>query len=180
MPSIHTRHFEPTHRGHRLVHQIAFGLVEAGAASVLLGAVARHVYLLNFKPLAAFMLPVLVMMSGFTSLLYMRGRSLRRGKDQLRTMFAAERSMQAAVWYFMGIALGLGLYGMLQLAPLEFDPDHPTLAGLWLLAFAAPYALMQVGFLLFMRAAWVIAPQFLRPVTPFEFWRRIRYEPQEA
>jgi hypothetical protein len=179
MLSHHPSHFAPTHRGHRFVHRLVLGLVEASAASVFLGAVIHHVYTLNFRPLAAFILPVLVMMFGFTSLLYMRGRSLRRGKDQLRTMFAAERSMQAAVWYFMGIALGIGMYGLLQLVPLDFDPNRPTLNGLWLLGFVAPYAIMQIGFALFMRAAWVIAPQFLRPVTPFEFWRRIRNDPQE-
>ena len=42
-----------------------------------------------------------------------------------------------------------------------------------LLAFLAPYWLMQTGLLLFMRAAWVMTPQLLRRTSPFELRRRI-------
>jgi hypothetical protein len=145
-------------------------LLEAGAAGVFLGAVAHHVYTLNLKPLAAFCLPVLVAFFGFTSLLYMRGRSLSRGRDQLRTLIAAERAMQAAVWYFTGIVTAMALYGLLQL----LDVGAKSAA---LLLFLAPYALMQAGFILFMRAAWLIAPQFIRRVPAQEIWRRVRHQP---
>jgi hypothetical protein len=149
-------------------------LLELGVAGVLLGAVVHHVFTLHFRPLAVFFLPLLVAFFGFTSLLYMRGRSLRRGKAQIRTMYAAERSMQATVWYLTGIVLAMAIYGLLQIVPFRFDPREPTLQGLWLLAFAAPYALMQAGLVLFMRAAWIVASQMLRRVTPYEVWRRIK------
>jgi hypothetical protein len=44
---------------------------------------------------------------------------------------------------------------------------------LWLLLFLVPAALMQIGLLCFMRALWVIAPQFLRTVHSFELARRV-------
>jgi hypothetical protein len=144
--------------------------LEAGAAGVFLGAVAHHAYAWNLKPLAAFCLPVLVAFFGFTSLLYMRGRSLSRGRDQLRTLLAAERAMQAAIWYFTGIVAAMAMYGIVQL--LGIGPGSPAL-----LVLLAPAVLMQAGLVLFMRAAWLIAPQFIRRVSTQEIWRRVRHQP---
>lgn len=155
-----------TARHQHLLRRATGWLLEAGAAAAFLGVVGHHVHTLNFRPLAAFFLPVLVVFFGFTSLLFMRGRSLARSKEQLRTLFAAERAMQATVWYVTGMVLGVSLYA---LVPASHSP--------WLLVFVLPYALMQVGLVLFVRAAWVIAPQFLRPVGRREIWRRIAREP---
>lgn len=156
-----------------LLRRAGFGALKASAAAVFFGVVFHHVYAQDFKPLAAFCVPMLVVFFGFTSLLYMRGRSLSRGKDQVRTLFAAERSMQATVSYLSGIVVGASLYGLLQYVDFSFDPAKPTAAGLWLLLFLAPYALMQMGFFFFMTAVWIIVPQVLRPVSPYEVWRRV-------
>jgi hypothetical protein len=161
----------------RLVSRLTFRLLQISAATVFFGAVFHHVYTLDFKPLAALCIPVLAVFFTFTSLLYIRGRSLARGRPQFRTLFAAERSMQATVCYLAGIVVGTSFYGLLQYLPFSFDPAQPTAAGLWLLAFLAPYALMQAGFLLFMRAAWIVGPQFLWGVSPYQVWRRISREP---
>jgi hypothetical protein len=155
----------------RHVSHAAFLLLELGTGGAFLGVVAHHVAALNFRPLAAFCLPVMVAFVGFTSLLFVRGRSLRRGRAQIRTLFAAECAMQATIWYFTGIMLGLGMYGLLQLVPGGVESGAPRLA---LVAFVAPYLLMQGGMVLFLRAARVVAPQFLRRVSPYEVWRRIQ------
>ena len=110
---------------------------------------------------------------GFASLLYIRGRSLARGRAQFRSLFAAERAIQGAVWHLTGIIVGTGLYALLVRSGVRFDPDEPTLSGLWLLLFLLPYALMQIGLLSFMRAVWVVAPQFFRRVGAFELRHRI-------
>jgi hypothetical protein len=62
----------------------------------------------------------------------------------------------------------------------HFDPGHPGASGLWLLVFLAPYTLMQLGLLLLMSGLWTIVPQLLRPVSPYEVWRRIGREPPEG
>lgn len=98
-------------------------------------------------------------------------------KSQVRTLFAAERSMQATVTYLSGVVLGASLYGLLEFLDVRFDAQQPTAEGFWLLVFVAPYALMQAGFLLFIGGVWVIVPQFLRPVRPIEVWRRVAREP---
>jgi hypothetical protein len=159
------------------VRRAVFASLCAASAIVFSGVVYHHVSALDFKPLAAFCLPMLVLFFGFTSLLYMRGRSLGRCKEQLRTLFAAEQSMQGTVSDLSGVALGASIYGLLQHVDLGFDPTQPTMAGAWLLTFLLPYALMQRGFFLFMGAVWIVVPQFMHPVSPYTVWRRVAREP---
>ncbi|MBI5278422.1 MAG: hypothetical protein HY854_18425 [Burkholderiales bacterium] len=164
-------------KARKQLNTLALRLVELAIAGVFLGAVGHHVYTLNLKPLAALCLPVLVAMFGFTSLLYMRGRSLSRGRDQMRTLFAAERAMQGAIWYFTGIVAAMALHGLVQLLDIAHDPADPGIESLALVLFLGPYAHMQTGFTLFMRAAWLVAPQFMRTVPTREIWRRVHYVP---
>ena len=154
------------------LRRVAFALLASTAAATFFATVAHHVHDLDFRPLASFCLPILAVFFTFTSLLFIRGRSMAPGKDQRRTLFAAERAMQATVWYLTGVIVGASLVGLLQL----FDPE----ARWALLLFLAPYALMQVGLVLLMRAAWVISPQFLKRTSPYEVWRRIDRMPAHA
>jgi hypothetical protein len=155
------------------LRRAAFASLCAGFAVVFFAIVYHHVSRLDFEPLAALCLPMLVLFFGFTSLLYMRGRSLGRSKEQLRTLFAAERAMQASVSYLSGVAVGASIWGLLQHVGDGLDATQPAIAGAWLLAFLLPYALMQRGFFLFMGAVWIIAPQFFHPVSPYTVWRRV-------
>lgn len=155
------------------LRRAAFASLCAAFAVVFFAVVHYHVSRLDFQPLASFSLPMLVLFFGFTSLLYVRGRSLGRSREQLRTLFAAERAMQASVSYLSGVAVGASIYGVLQHVGNGLDPAQPGLAGAALLAFLLPYALMQRGFFLFMGAVWIIAPQFLHPVSPYTVWRRV-------
>ena len=157
----------------RRTSRLVFRVIELCAAFVFFWAVLYHVYTFDFRPLAAFCVPILVVFFAFSSLLYMRGRSLAKGKAQRRSLFGAERAMQASIWYMFGIILGTALYGLVRHFGVTFDPSDPTPAGLWLLLFLAPYALMQAGFIIFMRAIWLITPQFFRRLSPFEIRRRI-------
>lgn len=152
------------------VRRAAFASLCGGFAVVFFAIAYHHVSRLDFQPLAALALPMLVLFFGFTSLLYVRGRSLGRSKEQLRTLFAAERAMQASVSYLSGVAVGASIWGLMAHVG---DGMDPSVSGAWLLAFLLPYALMQRGFILFMGAVWIIAPQFLHPVSPYTVWRRV-------
>jgi hypothetical protein len=154
--------------------RLMYAVLEVCAAFVFFWVVAHHVASFDFKPLAAFCVPMLIVFVGFSSLLYNRGKSLAKGRAQVRSLYAAERAMQATVWYLFGILLGTSLYGILVYFGVTFDPHDPTPAGLWLLLFIAPYALMQAGFLYFMRAACLITPQFFGRISAFELWRRVQ------
>jgi hypothetical protein len=158
----------------RRVSRLAFWILQAALALVFLGALMRHIYAFDFKPLAAFCIPILVVYFGFASLLYARGRSLAKGRGQVRSLYAAERAMQATIWHFFGIILGISLYGLLRLVGMAFDFSGPLPAGLWLLLFLAPYLLMQIGLLAFMGAAWAISPAFTRRMSALELGRRFQ------
>jgi hypothetical protein len=146
--------------------RFAFGILEAGLGLVFLGAVVHHVATLDFKPLAALCLPILVAYFGFASLQYTRSRSLPKGLAQTRSLYAAERAVQATVWHLLGMVLGVSLYAFL--ARFGFAE------GAWLALFVAPYVLMQIGLISFMRALRSIAPDFLRWVGPLELARRVQ------
>jgi hypothetical protein len=145
--------------------KLGFRILEIGLGLVFFGAVAHHVAALDFKPLAALCLPILVIYFGFASLQYTRSRSLPKGTGQARSLYAAERAVQATVWHVLGIILGTSLYAL----STHFPAGDP-----WLALFVAPYALMQIGLIAFMRAIWAIAPDFLRWVGPVELRRRVR------
>ena len=153
--------------------RLALRLLEAGFAVVFLGAVTHHVVTQDFKPLAAFCVPILVVFYGFASLLFARGRALSKGPWQARSLYAGERALQATLWYLLGVILGTTVYGLARYLGIPFDAEEPWVVALWLLLFLVPAALMHIGLLYFMRALWVIAPQLLRRVDAFEVARRI-------
>jgi hypothetical protein len=155
------------------VSRFAFNALAVGMGLAFFGAVTHHVYQFDFKPLTALGVPILVVFFGFASLLYLRGRSLAKGSAQFRSLYAAERAVQAAIWHLLGIILGTSIYAFLIRSGITFDPSEPTINGLWLLLFLLPYAVMQIGLLSFMRAVWVVAPQFFRRVGAFELRQRI-------
>ena len=157
----------------RYPSRYALRLIETTFALVFLGAVTHHIVALDFKPLAAFCLPILVVLYGFASLLFTRGRALAAGPLQVRSLYAAERAMQAAIWYLFGIILGVTIYGLLSHFGIPLDSNEPWYPMVLLLAFLVPYAFMQIGLIHFVRAVWVVAPNFLRRVDAIEFARRV-------
>jgi hypothetical protein len=158
----------------KLTLRLAAAIVETGASFVFFWAVAYHVVNFDFKPLAAFCVPIVILFFGFSSLLFNRGKSLAKGKAQIRSLYAAERATQATILYLLGIILGTSLYGILVYFGVAFNPREPTLAGLWLLLFVGPYGFMQAGLLRFMRALWLVAGQFGRGASAFEIRRRVQ------
>src|SRR5687767_7938937 len=105
--------------------RFAFRAAAVGMAIAFFGAVAHHVYEFDFKPLAALGVPILAVFFAFASLLYLRGRSLAKGAAQIRSLYAAERIVQAAVWHLSGIVVAAALYAVLMRFGVTFDPAEP-------------------------------------------------------
>jgi hypothetical protein len=141
-------------------------------ALAFFGAFAHHLYRFDFKPLAALGVPILVVFLGFGSLLFIRGRSLAKGSAQFRSLFAAERAVQAAVWHLSGILLGTVIYALLVRSGVTWGGE-PWLTALWVLLLLVPHALMQIGLLTFLGAVWIVAPQLFGKVGAFEARRRV-------
>ena len=153
--------------------RLGFAALAAGTGLALSAAVAHHVYQFDFKPLAALGVPVLLAFFGFSSLLYLRSRALAKKREQLRSLYAAERAMQGALWHVTGILAAVAVYAVLMRLGVKFDASAPSIGGLWLLLFLAPYALLQAGLVSFLRAVWIVAPQFFPTVGPRAIRQRV-------
>ena len=156
----------------RALH-IVFNVLAVGMSIAFFAAFAHHVYRFDFKPMTALGVPILLAFFGFASLFFIRGRSLAKGSAQFRSLFAAERAVQAAVWHLAGIMLSTVLYALLMRSGVALETSETWLVALWALLFLAPHALMQVGLWTFMRAVLIVAPQLFRPVRAFEARRRV-------
>lgn len=153
--------------------RILFTALTLGMSLAFLAAFVHHVLRLDFKPMAALGVPILVVFFGFASLFFIRGRSLAKGSAQLRSLFAAERAVQAAVWHLSGIMLNTVLYALLMRAGVALETSEPWLVILWVALFLAPHVLMQIGLFTFMHAVFVVSPQLFRRVGAFELRRRV-------
>ena len=151
----------------------AMRAAELAFALAFLAAIVHHVSRGDFKPLVVMTLPLLVVFYGFASVLFVRGRALAAGAWQTRSLYAAERAMQATVWYLLGIFLGVAVYALLKNLGMGLDPEASPLLRLVLLLFVAPYALMQLALFRFMRAIWVVLPDLLGATSAMAIGRRI-------
>ena len=145
--------------------RLALRSLELALALVFLTAVAHHVTRSDFRPLVGMAIPLMMVFYGFASVLFVRGRAMAPGLWQTRSLYAAERAMQATIWHLVGMLLGLVVYSALQ---------HLALAGPWLALYLAPYALMQFALICFLRGIWALAPDLFRPGGVLAVARRIR------
>lgn len=65
---------------------------------------------MNGEKLGLVFFPVLAAFFGFSSLLYNRSRALSSGPEQRRSLYAAERSLQATVLLLCGVAFAAGVH----------------------------------------------------------------------
>ena len=94
--------------------RIMFRVLAIGMSLAFFAAFAAHIYRLDFKPMAGVGVPILLVFFGFASLFFIRGRSLAKGSAQFRSLVAAERAVQAAVWHLSGVMLSNVLYTVLM------------------------------------------------------------------
>ena len=153
--------------------RMIFNALAIGMSLAFLAAFAHHVYRLDLKPMAGLGVPILVVFFGFASLFFIRGRSLAKGSAQFRSLVAAERAVQAAVWHLSGIMLGTVLYALLARTGIALETSEGWVVAVWALLFLVPHVLMQIGLFTFMRAVLVVAPHLFRKVRALELRRRV-------
>ena len=153
--------------------RMLFSALMVGMSVAFFAAFAHHAYRLDFRPMTALGLPILLVFFGFGSLFFIRGRSLAKGGAQMRSLFAAERAVQAAVWHLAGIMLSTVLYALLMRSGVALHTSETWLVAFWGALFLAPHVLMQIGLFTFMRAVLIVAPQLFRKVGVFELRRRV-------
>ena len=153
--------------------RLVLNALAVGMSSAFFAAFLHHLYGLDFKPMGALGVPILLVFFGFGSLFFIRGRSLAKGSAQLRSLFAAERAVQAAVWHLSGIMLSTVLYALFMRSGVAPHTSSSGLVALWGFLFLIPHGLSQIGLLTFMRALLVVAPHLFRTVGAFEIRRRL-------
>lgn len=136
---------------------------------------ALHYYLstAQFAAIALICGPVLALLFGFSALLYGRTRALLPGLEQKRSLYAAERALQAAILFMVAVALG----GIISIpmwmatigAKTPVSPMNNTL--IW---FFAPMLLALFSFACFFLALRTVSHRMLRWMTLRELAKRLR------
>jgi hypothetical protein len=75
-------------------------------AAAIFAALTTYFEQRDFVPLATICVPILAILFGFSSLMYNRARALPSGPEQRRSLYAAERGLQAIVLFLIGIGPG--------------------------------------------------------------------------
>lgn len=158
---------------HKNKSWIPIRVIELGVPFSLLVSFIYFVFRFDFEPIAKVCVPAVAVFFGFSSVLYNRARAYSRGRSRIRTLYAAERALQATLFALVGTVLGAGMYAFFVWIGFwpgqEIDKKHGLL-----IIFVIPLFIIQTGFACFMLALRVVAHEFLRPVSVKELRKRIQ------
>lgn len=147
--------------------------VELGVPLVLLVSFIYFVLRFDFEPIAKVCVPAVAVFFGFSSVLYNRARAYSGGRSRIRTLYAAERALQATLFALVGTVVGMGMYSLFVWYGFWPGQELGKKHGL-LIFFLIPLVIVQTGFACFMLSLRVVASEFLRPVSARELRKRIR------
>lgn len=152
---------------------IPLQIVGIGVPFSLFIALIYFVFRFDFEPIAKFCIPAVAVFFGFSSVLYNRARAYSKGRSRVRTLYAAERALQATLFALVGTILGIGMYALFVWFGFwpgqEISKKHSLL-----ILFLIPYAIIQTGFACFMLSVRIVAREFLRPLSAKELHKRIK------
>lgn len=127
----------------------------------------------DFTSAGAILLAVAATYISLAALLYSRHDALPTGKNKVRSIYAAERMMQAITFTLLGGLLGVTLFvaGIFFESGFKIDSTKPQI---WLLLFFFPLILILWGYAGFFASLKIICREFGRPLSTREIARRIR------
>ena len=143
--------------------------------SVFFGALISHVMAFQITPLATLCFPVLAIFFGFTALLYNRARALPNVAEQRRSLYAAERAMQATILVLYAIATALivvFIFWSTGTRPVPLDQSSISIGKM--LAFMPSMLLMFLAFACFFFALRAVSARLFRRILVRELARRVR------
>lgn len=126
----------------------------------------------DFLFLATLCIPTLAVLFGFSALLYNRSRAFQPGPTQRRSLYAAERALQATILFTSGIAIG-AIITTITLQ-LKIDTEGNGSQSKLLLFFFIPIMLILYSFGVFVISFRAVSKGMLKPVTMKEMLKRIR------
>lgn len=126
----------------------------------------------EFLYLATLCFPILAILFGFSALLYNRSRALQPGPAQRRSLYAAERALQATVLFVLGLASGAIIATIMS--QLKLNTQAPESATYLLVVFFVPILLILNSFSAFFFSFRAISHGMVRFVSTRELARKIR------
>lgn len=149
----------------------AIYIVGAGFFAFLFGT---YLQTMNGGKLGPVVFPVLAVFYGFAALLYNRSRALSAGPEQRRSLYAAERALQATVLLLCGVALAAGIHvfflmiGRTPIALTSAVPNDQFLASV------LPILLVGSAWMAFFFGLLAMAHRYFRWQRPRVVLRRLK------
>ena len=126
----------------------------------------------EFLYLATLCFPILAILFGFSALLYNRSRAFQAGPAQRRSLYAAERALQATILFVLGLASG----AIVATIMWQFKGNTPNTpeSPILLIIFFIPIVLVLFSFSAFFFSIRAISHRMVRFVHTRELLRKIR------
>ncbi len=151
-------------------------VLELGGGFTLFVAFLVVVFLQQFESFANVIVPILATYIAIAALLYNRGRALPRGPSKVRSLYAAERAVQATLFTLVGVAIGGVIFGWAHWFGLTLAKENGAKSA-WGFVYFFALAYIMYGYISFLIGLRVIAKEFMRPLPPKEIARRLRNGP---
>lgn len=156
----------------RLTVKLFYYLILSLGSTIFFSAMNHYLQRKDYSSLGAVCFPVLAVLFGFTSLLYNRSRALHPGAAQRRSLYAAERGLQATLLFVVGVASGSIIATITE--TLKFDFASKPETSTTLLVYFIPIILVLYSFSSFFFALRAIAHGTVRMVDTRALSRRVR------
>lgn len=156
----------------RLTLRLFFFTIFSLGSAIFFSTMHHYLVQKEFFYLATLCFPILAILFGFSALLYNRSRALHPGPAQRRSLYAAERALQATILFASGLAIGAIIATItlqLKIDTGGYGPDSKLL-----LIFFIPIILILFSFGVFLLSFRAISHGMLKPVTTREMLKRIR------
>lgn len=156
----------------RQVIRLFFFTIWSLGATIFFGAMHHYLMRSEFLYLATLCFPILAILFGFSALLYNRSRALQPGPAQRRSLYAAERALQATVLFVLGLASGAIIATIMS--QLKLNTQAPESATYLLVVFFVPILLILNSFSAFFFSFRAVSHGMVRFVSTRELARKIR------
>lgn len=160
----------------RFIFKAIFGIGSVITTAIFFGVLIHFISLGAFFEIAAMCGPVLAVLFGFSSLLYNRSRAYPTGAEQRRSLYAAERSMQATVLFLMAICIGAVIatidWNLHSGAPIRAGSEKGVAQAMSL--FFAPILIALLALNSFFMALQAVSHRFFRYVGLRNLLRRVK------
>jgi uncharacterized integral membrane protein len=157
--------------------KIFHNTIQTLCITIFYSYITKYLFSFQIGPLATLCLPLLAVFFGFTALLYNRARAITDGPEQRRTLYAAERAMQATMLYFYALLTGSIITAILlwiNITPPNLNPGeiHYPFS-----LYFIPAVLGMFSFGTFIFSLRAISHRKLRPIRMREIMKQIRSTP---